>query len=337
MIIKEDFCLTSFNTFGVESLAYELAIVTSIDNLDELFKAGKLRENILIISKGSNILLTGNFIGLVLLNQIWGKEIVEENDNHIFLKVNAGEFWPSLVEYTVNKGWGGLENMTDIPGKVGAAPIQNIGAYGAELKDVLVKMEAFNLKTGKIETFSNSDCNFGYRTSIFKTEYKNRYFITNVTLKLSKKPIVNLSYAPLREAFKDRNKSEITIKEVSDKIAEIRKSKLPDPDKLCNAGSFFKNPIIEMEQLHDLKQEFISVPNYPQKDSTYKIPAGWLIEQCGLKGKREGNIGVHDKQALVIVKYGNATGYEILKFAESIKKAVAEKFKIKLEFEVNVV
>ena len=337
MIIKEDFCLAPFNTFGIEALAYELSIITSINELKELYVAGELSKKLLILSKGSNILLTGHFKGLVLLNQIWGKEIVNEDNNYVYLNVSSGEFWPSLVEYTVDNGWGGLENLTDIPGKMGAAPIQNIGAYGAELKDVFVSLEAFDLTNGKLVTFTKEECEFAYRTSIFKSKFKNRYFITSVLIKLTKSPIINLSYKPLADAFKDRNIEEITISDVSKKVAEIRESKLPNPDKLKNAGSFFKNPIIEMDKCHDLKLEFDDIPSYALKNSTYKIPAAWLIEQCGWKGKRVGNVGVHEQQALVIVKYDTATGSQILNLAKSVKKSVYNKFGIELEFEVNVV
>ena len=337
MIIKEDFCLAPFNTFGIEALAYELSIITSINELKELYLAGELSKKLLILSKGSNILLTGHFKGLVLLNQIWGKEIVNEDNNYVYLNVSSGEFWPSLVEYTVDNGWGGLENLTDIPGKMGAAPIQNIGAYGAELKDVFVSLEAFDLTNGKLVTFTKEECEFDYRTSIFKSTFKDRYFITSVLIKLTKSPIINLSYKPLADAFKDRNIEEITISDVSKKVAEIRESKLPNPDKLKNAGSFFKNPIIEMDKCHDLKLEFDDIPSYALKNSTYKIPAAWLIEQCGWKGKRVGNVGVHEQQALVIVKYDTATGSQILNLAKSVKKSVYNKFGIELEFEVNVV
>ncbi len=337
MIIKEDFCLAPFNTFGIEALAYELSIITSINELKELYVAGELSKKLLILSKGSNILLTGHFKGLVLLNQIWGKEIVNEDNNYVYLNVSSGEFWPSLVEYTVDNGWGGLENLTDIPGKMGAAPIQNIGAYGAELKDVFVSLEAFDLTNGKLVTFTKEECEFDYRTSIFKSTFKDRYFITSVLIKLTKSPIINLSYKPLADAFKDRNIEEITISDVSKKVAEIRESKLPNPDKLKNAGSFFKNPIIEMDKYHDLKLEFDDIPSYALKNSTYKIPAAWLIEQCGWKGKRVGNVGVHEQQALVIVKYDTATGSQILNLAKSVKKSVYNKFGIELEFEVNVV
>lgn len=337
MIIKEDFCLKPFNTFAVEVMARKLSIITSVDDLEELYSSGMLKEDLLVISKGSNMLLTDHIMGFVLLNQIWGKEIIEDNDDYVLLRVNAGEFWPSLVDYTVENGWGGLENMTEIPGKVGAAPIQNIGAYGAELSDVLESVDAFNYRTGKVETFSNEMCEFGYRTSIFKTKLKGKYFITSIVLRLSKNPSVNISYAPLREAFKDKPFDEITISDVSKKVAEIRDSKLPNPDKLNNAGSFFKNPIIPMSTFHDLKIKFDGIPNYPQKDTTYKIPAGWLIEQCGWKGKRVGNVGVHEKQALVIVKYDSASGNDILDLAKSVQQDVKQKFGIDLEFEVNVV
>lgn len=337
MIIKENFNLAPFNTFGVEAVAHELSIVTSVDVLDELFAMGKLNEKVLVLSKGSNILFTDNYPGLVLLNQMWGKEIIKEDKSNIFLKVNAGEFWPSLVNYTVENGWGGIENMTDIPGKIGAAPIQNIGAYGVEFKDVFVSLEAYNFSTGISETFTKSDCNFGYRNSIFKSKLKNSYFITYVVLELQKNPKVNLSYKPLAESFKNKNIEDVSIADVSKKVAEIRNMKLPNPDIINNAGSFFKNPIIEMSTFHDMKLKHDNVPNYPQINNTYKISAAWLIEQCGWKGKRVGNVGVHENQALVIVKYDDASGSDILNLAKSVQKSVKDKFDIHLEFEVNII
>ncbi len=336
MIVKEDFCLKPFNTFGVEVLARKAAIITSVRDLMTLFNQGYFEKEPLILSKGSNVLLTDHVMKLVVLNQIWGKEIIDESEEIIHLRINAGEFWPSLVDYTVENGWGGLENMTDIPGKVGAAPIQNIGAYGAELSDVLVSVDAFNFKTGKVETFSNEMCEFGYRTSIFKTKLKGKYFITSILIRLSKKPLLNISYGALQKAFEDVPFDKITIADISRKVSEIRASKLPDPEKLNNAGSFFKNPVVSMSKFHDLKLEFENIPNYPQKDTTYKIPAGWLIEQCGWKGKRIGNVGVHEKQALVIVKYDTASGREILNLANKIMTDVKSKFGIELEMEVNV-
>ncbi len=263
MIIKSDFCLAPFNTFGLEIMARKLSIITSVNNLHDLYNAEELTNNkLLVLSKGSNILFTGHFEGLVLLNQIWGKKVISENDEFVFLKVSSGEFWPSLVEYTIDNNWGGLENMTDIPGKVGAAPVQNIGAYGTELKDVMVSLEAFDLTTGEIVEFSNNNCDFGYRTSIFKTTHKNRYFITSVVLKLSKKPKVNLNYKPLANAFADMPYDKITIEAVSKKISEIRNSKIPNPDRLRNAGSFFKNPIVSIDKLKNMKLSNPSTPSF---------------------------------------------------------------------------
>ena len=338
MIIKEDFCLGPFNTFGIEVVAFELSIITCVDDIIGLIKKQKLiNKDLLILSKGSNILFTGHFTGIVLLNQIWGKQIVREDDDNVYLKVSAGEFWPATVEYAVENGWGGLENMTDIPGKVGAAPVQNIGAYGSELKDVLESLEAIDLSNGNIITFTNEECEFGYRNSIFKRKYKNRLFITSVTLKLCKKPKLNLSYKPLADAFKDYSIDEISISDVSKKVAEIRAFKLPDPDKLRNAGSFFKNPVIDINKHNELKLKYPSIPSYVTINNSFKIPAAWLIEKSGWKGKRVGNVGVHEKQALVIVAYDEVSGYDVLNLAESIKNSVNENFGIELEFEVNVV
>ena len=338
MIIKKDFCLAPFNTFGIKVRARMLSIITSVDNLHDLFNSGDLADNkLLVLSKGSNMLFTNHIEGLVLLNQIWGKEVVDESDEFVFLKVSSGEFWPSLVEYAVGNNWGGIENMTGIPGKVGAAPVQNIGAYGTELKDVMVSLQAFDLKTGNIAEFSNSECNFGYRTSIFKTTHKNRYFITSVVLKLSKKPKVNLTYKPLANAFADMQLDKITIQEVSKKISEIRNSKIPNPDKLKNAGSFFKNPIINAVKLKELQLKYPTIPFFSTNNNWHKIPAAWLIEQCGWKGKRVGNVGTYENQSLIIINYDDCTGNEIVAFANQIQKSVDEKFGIWLDMEVNVV
>jgi UDP-N-acetylmuramate dehydrogenase len=338
MIIKEDFCLKPFNTFGLEIMAQKLTIIASLQELQELHRNGELsKSKVLILSKGSNILFTNNFKGLVLLNQIWGKEVIKEDEENVYLKVSSGEFWPSLVEFTIENGWGGLENMTDIPGKMGAAPIQNIGAYGAELKDVLVSLEAFDLNTGETVEFTNAECRFSYRNSIFKNKYKNKYFITSVVLKLSKNPQLNLSYKPLADAFADKKINDITISDVSKKVAEIRDSKLPNPDKLKNAGSFFKNPVVDEITLASLKSKYPTIPSFTSVNGQYKLPAAWLIEQCGWKGKRKGNVGVYEKQALVIVNYDKATGMEIFNFVKSIQKSVAVKFGVRLIMEVNVI
>jgi UDP-N-acetylmuramate dehydrogenase len=338
MIIKQDFCLAPFNTFGLEIMARKLSIITSVVDLHDLFNAGELNNNkLLVLSKGSNMLFTDHFEGLVLLNQIWGKKVIKENDEFVFLKVSSGEFWPSLVEYAVDNNWGGIENLTDIPGKVGAAPVQNIGAYGVELKDVLVSLEAFDLITGKIVEFTNAECCFGYRTSIFKTTHKNRYFITNIVLKLYKQPKINITYKPLSEAFAIIEKDKISIADISKKIFEIRNSKIPNPDRLQNAGSFFKNAVVNITKLNELKLTNPLIPSYTIDNANYKIPAAWLIEKCGWKGKRIGNVGTYEKQALILVKYDKATGMDILNFAKSIQKSVVDKFGVFLEMEVNVV
>ncbi len=338
MLIKKNTSLKPYNTFGLDVVAHRLAIISSVDELRILYDKGELTKNkVLILSQGSNILFRGDVSELVLLNEIYGLEVIDENEESIFLNVSSGESWPDLVDYTVEKGWGGLENLTDIPGKVGAAPMQNIGAYGTELKDVFVSLEAFDLHTGKIVEFTKTECNFGYRTSIFKTTHKNRYFITSVLIRLSKEPKINLSYKPLTEAFAGKQICEITVKDVSNKISEIRNSKLPDPEKINNAGSFFKNPLVSQKKLDSLVSEYSSTPSYPVDNEQYKLPAAWLIEQCGWKGKRAGNVGCYEKQALVLINYNNATGKEILEFANSIQKSVFKKFGVSLELEVNVV
>jgi len=338
MIIKNDFCLSPYNTFGLEVMARKLSIITSVNNLIELYNERQLTNNkVLVLSKGSNVLFTKHFEGLVLLNQILGKKIIEESEDNVLLKVSSGESWPSLVEYSIENNWGGLENMTDIPGKVGAAPVQNIGAYGVEIKDVLVSLEAFDLVSGKIIKFTNAECNFGYRTSIFKTSHKDRYFITSITIKLSKNPKINLSYEPLSKGFTKQLKSNISIKAVSNKISEIRKLKIPNPDNIKNAGSFFKNPIISQVKLDELRSSYPLIPFYKLSKNQYKLAAAWLIEQCGWKGKRIGDIGTYENQALILINFGNATGNEIISFAQTVQASVANRFNVDLEFEVNVV
>jgi len=337
MLIKKDFCLKPFHTFGMEVGARQAAIISSVSDLQELFEEGHLRQKpLLILGEGSNVLFTDCFEGLVLLNQIRRKEVLEETDHHIFLRVNAGEFWSSLVDFTVDKGWGGLENLSLIPGTVGAAPVQNIGAYGVELKDVMESLEAFDLQTGQVVQFANKDCAFAYRSSIFKQQYKNRYFILSVTFKLDKKPNFQLEYGPLRKAFADVPLEELSLKQVSEFVKSIRRSKLPAPEKLKNAGSFFKNPVVSFDKLAALKKQFEDIPSYKLPDDRFKLAAGWLIEQCGWKGKRIGDAGVYEKQSLVLVNFGEAKGKEILALATSIQQSVTEKFGVLLEMEVNV-
>jgi len=338
MLIKKDFCLKPFNTFGIEVETRQAAVITSVNDLHELFDDGHLRnQQILILGEGSNILFTDHFEGLVLLNQMRGIKVLSETEQHIILQVNGGEFWTSLVDFTVENTWYGLENLSLIPGTVGAAPVQNIGAYGIELKDVMQSLEAFDLTSGKVVHFDNNACEFAYRSSIFKQQHKGRYFILNVTFQLSKVPNFHLEYGPLKEAFADVDPSKIDLKQFSELIKTIRRSKLPEPEELKNAGSFFKNPVVNISKLELLRKQFADMPAYKLPDNKFKLAAGWLIEQCGWKGKRIGDAGVYEKQALVLVNFGKAKGKEMLELATSIQKSVKEKFGVDLEMEVNVI
>lgn len=292
----------------------------------------------MFLGGGSNVLLCNDYAGLVIRNAIKGKQIVHEDDDHVFLKVYSGESWHETVMYCVERNWGGIENLSLIPGTVGAAPMQNIGAYGVELENVFDHLEAFNLHTFELETFNKSQCAFGYRESVFKRQLKGQYFIYSVTFKLNKKPIIHADYGDIQAILNEKGLSAETagIKDVSDAVIHIRQSKLPDPKVLGNSGSFFKNPQITIEHFEALKQKFPDIKGYPQNDGM-KVPAGWLIEQCEWKGKRVGNTGSHAKQALVLVNYGGATGSEIYQLAQDIIQSVADKFSIHLEPEVNIV
>ncbi len=338
MLIKKDFCLKPFNTFGIEVETRQAAMITSLNDLHELFEDGHLKnQQILVLGEGSNILFTDHFEGIVLLNQMRGKKVLSETKQHIILQVNGGEFWSSLVDFTVENSWHGLENLSLIPGTVGAAPVQNIGAYGIELKDVMKSLEAFELATGRVVHFDNKACEFAYRNSIFKQQHKGKYFILNVTFQLNKAPNFHLEYGPLKEAFANVDPSKIDLKQVSELIKTIRRSKLPEPEELKNAGSFFKNPVVNISKLELLRKQFTDMPVYKLSDKKFKLAAGWLVEQCGWKGKRIGDAGVYEKQSLVLVNFGNASGKEMLALAISIQKSVKKKFGIDLDMEVNVV
>lgn len=338
MNIKTDFCLKPFNTFGIEIMARRCAQITSPGDMFDLFESDELsKQPLLVIGEASNILFLDHFEGLVLMNLMRGKKIVSETETEVILEVNAGEYWTSLVDFTVEKGWWGIENLSMIPGKVGAAPVQNIGAYGAELKDVFVSLEAFDMEKGELITFKNEDCQFEYRDSIFKNKYKNRFIILSITIKLSKLPKPNLSYKALANTFEGKNAEEINLTDIRDNVNLIRESKLPDPQKIKNAGSFFKNPVVEKEIASNLKSKYVDLPVYEISKSKSKLAAAWLIESCGWKGKRNGDAGVHDKQALVLVNHGNAKGPEILKLADEIEQSVFDKFGVKLQKEVRVV
>jgi len=290
----------------------------------------------MFLGGGSNILFTQDFDGIVVLNKLKGIEITAEDSENVFIRSMSGEFWHNLVNFAVNHGYWGIENLSFIPGAVGAAPMQNIGAYGAELKDTLLSVETFDLEKRIKKIFSKEECELGYRDSIFKNRLKEKYFISAVTLKLSKKEKRNLTYKILSD-YLEKNKIEIkNSKDISDAVASIRKSKLPDPKILGNAGSFFKNVFIKKEQLEKFREKYPDIPHFKERE-IIKIPAGWLIEQCGWKGYRTGNVGAHEKQALVLVNYGGATPNEVIKLANKIIESVKEKFGLELVPEVNLI
>jgi len=337
MEIKSNFSLKQFNTFGIDvSARYYVQITTENELIDVLNRVEYKKVPKLVLGGGSNILFTRDFDGLVLHNKIKGISIATENDTSVYLKAGAGEQWHDLVQYTVARGWGGLENLSLIPGSVGAAPVQNIGAYGVELKDCMESLEAIHITTGEKAIFTNQDCVFGYRDSIFKQDFKGKFVITSVLFKLEKNPHLNLSYGAISDTLKEMNVIKPTVKDVSDAIIRIRKSKLPDPAVIGNAGSFFKNPEISEEQFAQLKLQYPTIPSFPCEPGKVKVPAGWLNEQCGWKGKMIGNAGVHKHQALVLINSGNAKGEEIKNLSLEIKKSVLEKFGIQLETEVNI-
>ena len=337
MVVKEDFSLKTYNTFGIDVKAKYFAEVFSNEELKDLLSI-QIYKNYpkLILGEGSNILFTRDFDGLVITITSDEIQVVEETDEYALVKSSAGVKWHNLVLYCVDKNVGGIENLSLIPGKVGAAPIQNIGAYGQELKDTFYSLSGIFHNDLKRKTFYKDECNFGYRNSVFKNELKNKFIITDVVLKLSKNPALNISYRAVEKELKKKDFKGITIKDVSKAVCNIRKHKLPDPAKIGNAGSFFKNPEISKEKFEELKREFPGIIGYDVSDNLVKVPAGWLIEHAGLKGKRRGNTGTHFKQALVIVNYGQASGREILKFKDFIKGTIIKRYGIILEEEVNL-
>lgn len=336
--IKEKVDLSPFNTMGIHSTANYFAEVSSVDDLKEaLVYSNKYSLRTMILGGGSNVLFTNDFPGLIILNRITGINLIGETENEVILKVGAGENWHGLVLYCVNKGYGGIENLSLIPGTVGAAPIQNIGAYGVELVDVFVELEALDRESGEVVTLSGPECNFGYRDSIFKRELKDKMVIASVTLKLGKNKTPDYKYASLRQHLESKGITDPSIKQVSDAVIEVRQSKLPDPNKIGNTGSFFKNPVIPVYQFDELKQKFPDLPGYPVTERQVKVPAGWLIEKAGWKGKRHGQAGVHDKQALVLVNHGNASGNELIELAGMIQDSIKQQFEIQLTPEVNLI
>ncbi len=336
MHIKQNISLKSYNTFGIDVLADFFISVSNVDELQQVL-ALKSHPNKLILGGGSNMLLTKNFKGLVIHINIKGIEIISENDDFATIKASAGENWHEFVLWCINNDFGGIENLSLIPGNVGTAPIQNIGAYGVELKDTFVSCEAISLETKNLKTFTKADCDFGYRNSIFKQHAKGKYIITNVTFTLSKKNHeLHVNYGAIKSQLETMQISQPTIQEVSKAVIAIRESKLPNPKEIGNSGSFFKNPVISKSNFDTLLQNFSDIPSYPVSEDEVKVPAGWLIEKAGFKGKQFGDFGVHKNQALVLVNYGNAKGSDILNLSKLIQKTVKRLFDISIEAEVNI-
>ncbi len=337
MNIGRHISLKGFNTFGIDAQAQYFAEVNALADFLAL-KEEKIYKTTdhLVLGGGSNILFTKNYAGLVIKNNLKGIEIIKQDEISVWVKVSAGEVWHDLVMWCVKNNYGGLENLSLIPGCVGAAPMQNIGAYGVEIKDNCETVFALDMETGKEKIFSNKDCKFGYRESVFKHELKNKYFITGVVFKLNKKPVFNTSYGAIEQELAAMGVKELSIKAISDAVMRIRSSKLPDPKEKGNAGSFFKNPEVSKEKHDTLKQQFEKLVAYPLDNGNFKLAAGWLIEQCGLKGRSVGKAAVHDKQALVLVNLGGAVGSDVYKLSEEVLQAVKEKFGVQLEREVNI-
>ncbi len=335
-MFQKNISLKPYNTFGIDAYAESFVSVASLDQLLEITNSYK---DLFILSGGSNVLFTQDIQNPVICLNIKGLNIFQNKDpNNVFVQAMAGENWHKFVLWTLDHNFGGLENLSLIPGNVGTSPMQNIGAYGVEIKDVFYKLEALEIATGKIKIFYKKDCNFGYRESVFKNILKGKYIIVSVTFQLTKKQHqLQTSYGAIQEELEKRQISDPSIKDVSNAIIAIRKSKLPDPKEIGNSGSFFKNPVVTMLQFKTLQKKHPNIPFYKVSEELIKIPAGWLIEQCGFKGKRFGDAGVHKNQALVLVNYGNATGKEILDVAKKILQSVKNQFGIDLEIEVNII
>jgi UDP-N-acetylmuramate dehydrogenase len=336
MQVSENVLLKSYNTFGIDARARYFAGFSSVAELQALTEKQEQLPH-MILGGGSNILFTQDFNGWLLKNEIKGMEVLKEDNDYVYVKAGAGENWHQFVQHCIGLNLAGLENLSLIPGNVGASPMQNIGAYGVEIKDVFHELEALHLKDRSIVTFNNADCHFGYRESVFKKEYRQQFAILSVTYRLSKQPHFNTSYGAINEELQRMNVTELSIQAISQAVINIRSSKLPDPAQIGNAGSFFKNPTISKEQYTALHAAFPQLVAYPVANEQFKLAAGWLIEQCGWKGYRKGDAGVHAKQALVLVNYGHAKGNEIYDLSQEVLDSVEAKFGVLLEREVNIV
>lgn len=337
MLIKENVSLKKLNTFGVDVTSKYFVEAFSIDEIKEIISLPVFQKsNKLILGGGSNLLFTKNFDGLVLKNSLKGIEIVNEDADSYYIKAAAGEIWHEFVMHCVNKSYAGLENLSLIPGCVGASPMQNIGAYGVEIKDNFFELEAIDVETGTVQKFNNQQCEFGYRESVFKKKFKNKFIIISVTFKLYKTPKFNISYGAIEKELEVMGVQNLSIQAISKAVCNIRSSKLPNPSEIGNAGSFFKNPEITKQQFEKLKIQFPEIVAYNLENGNMKLAAGWLIEKCGWKGKSFGDAGVHKNQALVLVNYANATGSEIFELSEKIIDSVKNMFGVELEREVNI-
>lgn len=337
MKIETNFSLKKYNTFGIEAKASQFIAIQTEDELIEVLK-NHANEPKFVLGGGSNMLLTQDINALVIHIDIKGKKIIKEDDHFVWVEGKAGENWHEFVLWTIEQNFGGLENMSLIPGNVGTTPVQNIGAYGTEIKDTFESCHAIHIDNQEVKTFLKPDCNFGYRESIFKQEAKDQYIITSVVFKLTKvNHKINTSYGDILKELEEQNCINPGLKEVSNAIIAIRKRKLPDPKELGNSGSFFKNPIISKAHFDVVHSKHPEMPHYVISDSEVKVPAGWLIEQAGFKGKRFGDAGIHKNQALVLVNYGNATGAEIVEVSKNIQKTILQLFDIQIEAEVNII
>lgn len=334
---SENYSLKQHNTFGIEARAKYFFEFTDVEDLSVFLNSNESikEEKILIIGEGSNVLFMNDFDGLIIHPNLPGIQVVKEDRQNIWLEVGAGEVWDEFVQYAVDYQLGGIENLSLIPGSVGAAPVQNIGAYGQEVGNMVEKVKGFDLTNSVPIEFSAEQCEFDYRSSIFKYKLKNSFIITSVVFRLEKFPEFVLNYGQVEEKAKE--KGEVNLPSIREAVIEIRQSKLPDVKVLGNAGSFFKNPEVEVKIADRLKMQYENIPVYPTKPGQAKLAAGWLIENAGWKGVREGDVGVHEKQALVLVNYGKSTGKQIYDFSEKIKQSVFEKFGVELEREVNCV
>lgn len=337
MQVQENYQLKKYNTFGIDVVAKYFSAFTSAEELELLLDDSKNTRHVMILGGGSNILFTKNFEGLLLKNDIRGIAVVNEDEDHVYVRAGGGVNWHSFVVYCIDHNYGGVENLSLIPGNVGASPMQNIGAYGVEIRDVFYKLEAFHIQEKERRIFTVADCEFDYRESVFKKKYKGIFAILNVTFRLKKNPAFNISYGAIEQELERMEVGKLSIKAISDAVINIRTSKLPDPALIGNAGSFFKNPEISKHELGKLKRIEPAMPSYKINDDAFKIPAGWLIEQCGWKGYRKGDAGCYENQALVLVNYGRAKGKDILDLSEEIRTSVQKKFGIVLDTEVNII